>query len=241
MRLRVFSDADNLADAAAEEVAAWARHDRAFLTIGLAGGTTPRLAYERLRRLRMPWDRAHAWVTDERAVPLTHPDSNSGHDPPRPVRPRARHLPSRAVDRGRRRRRRRLRGRTGALPPPGPGRDAARPGGAGRGRRRPHRLAVPRHRGARGDPPGLRGQLGAAPVGLAPHRHPAPADRRPAHRLPGVRARTRPRSWPRCSRGTPTCRPPSSAGRSRDPCGSSTAKPPPCSAGPERPGPTHPV
>lgn len=78
MRLRVFSDADNLADAAAEELAAWARHDRAFLTIGLAGGTTPRLAYERLRRHRIPWDRAHAWVTDERAVPLAHPDSNSG-------------------------------------------------------------------------------------------------------------------------------------------------------------------
>jgi 6-phosphogluconolactonase len=78
MRLRVFSDADNLADAAAEEVAAWARHDRAFPTIGLAGGATPRLAYERLRRLRMPWDRAHAWVTDERAVPSDHPDSNSG-------------------------------------------------------------------------------------------------------------------------------------------------------------------
>lgn len=78
MRLRVFSDADNLADAAAEEVAAWARHDLAHPTVGLAGGTTPRLAYERLRRFRIPWDRAHAWVTDERAVPPTHPDSNSG-------------------------------------------------------------------------------------------------------------------------------------------------------------------
>jgi len=78
MRLRVFSTADNLADVAAEEVAAWVRHDRAHPTIGLAGGTTPRLAYERLRGLRMPWDRAHAWVTDERAVPITHPDSNSG-------------------------------------------------------------------------------------------------------------------------------------------------------------------
>jgi 6-phosphogluconolactonase len=78
MRLRVFSDTDHLAAAAAEEVAAWARVDRASLTMGLAGGSTPRLAYERLRRLRMPWDRAHAWVTDERAVPLDHPESNSG-------------------------------------------------------------------------------------------------------------------------------------------------------------------
>lgn len=78
MRLRVFSDTSNLADAAADEVAAWSRVDRAYLTVGLAGGSTPRLAYERLRRLRMPWDRAHAWVTDERPVPLDHPDSNSG-------------------------------------------------------------------------------------------------------------------------------------------------------------------
>jgi len=78
MRLRVFSDAANLADAAAEELAAWSRHDLAHPTIGLAGGNTPRLAYDRLRRLRLPWDRVHAWVTDERAVPLDHPESNSG-------------------------------------------------------------------------------------------------------------------------------------------------------------------
>jgi 6-phosphogluconolactonase len=78
MRLRVFSDADKLADAAADEILAWARHDRAAPTIGLAGGATPRPVYERLRRLRLPWDRTHAWVTDERAVPADHPDSNSG-------------------------------------------------------------------------------------------------------------------------------------------------------------------
>lgn len=78
MRLRVFSDADNLADAAAEEVAAWARHDATHPTVGLAGGSTPRRTYERLRGLRLPWDRLDAWVTDERAVPPTDPDSNSG-------------------------------------------------------------------------------------------------------------------------------------------------------------------
>ena len=78
MRLRVFTDPDKLAEAAAQEVVAWARHDRAYPTIGLCGGETPRLAYERLRLMRMPWDRTHAWVTDERPVPLDHPDSNSG-------------------------------------------------------------------------------------------------------------------------------------------------------------------
>jgi 6-phosphogluconolactonase len=78
MRIRVFSDADNLATAAADEVAAWSRLDLAVTTIGLAGGSTPRLAYERLRHRRMPWNRIHAWVTDERPVPPSHSDSNTG-------------------------------------------------------------------------------------------------------------------------------------------------------------------
>lgn len=78
MRVRVFPDADHLADAAAEEIAAWARLEAPVATIGLAGGTTPRGAYERLRRRHLPWRRVHAWITDERAVPPTHIASNTG-------------------------------------------------------------------------------------------------------------------------------------------------------------------
>jgi len=78
MRVRVFPDADHLADAAAEEIAAWARLDAPLATMGLAGGTTPRGAYERLRRHHLPWRRVHAWMTDERAVPPTHIASNTG-------------------------------------------------------------------------------------------------------------------------------------------------------------------
>jgi len=77
MRVRVFPDAAHLADAAAEEIAAWARLEAPFATIGLAGGTTPRGAYERLRQAHLPWRRIHAWMTDERAVPPTHIANNT--------------------------------------------------------------------------------------------------------------------------------------------------------------------
>lgn len=78
MRIRVFPDADRLAEAAAGEIAAWIRLETPVPSIGLAGGTTPRGAYERLRSHRLPWRRVHAWLTDERAVPPGHIASNTG-------------------------------------------------------------------------------------------------------------------------------------------------------------------
>ena len=76
MRVRVFRDAGHLAEAAAEEIAAWLRVAGAAPSVGLAGGTTPRAAYERLRRLRLPWETVDVWLTDERFVPPDHPDRN---------------------------------------------------------------------------------------------------------------------------------------------------------------------
>lgn len=78
MRVRVFADAEHFADAAAEEIAAWIRHDAPIATVGLAGGTTPRGAYEALARTQVPWRRVHLWLTDERAVPPGHIASNTG-------------------------------------------------------------------------------------------------------------------------------------------------------------------
>jgi 6-phosphogluconolactonase len=77
MKVRVFRDASHLADSAAEEIAAWLRVDGDSPTIGLAGGTTPQATYERLRRLQLPWDKTHMWLTDERFVPPDHDDSNT--------------------------------------------------------------------------------------------------------------------------------------------------------------------
>lgn len=76
MRIRVFSDAATLADAAATDIAGWLAIDDSR-TLGLAGGSTPELTYQVLRRLTVPWDRVHAWMTDERHVPSDHPDSNA--------------------------------------------------------------------------------------------------------------------------------------------------------------------
>ena len=44
--------------------------------IALAGGTTPRSAYERLASLEYPWHEVEVFFGDERCVPPDHPDSN---------------------------------------------------------------------------------------------------------------------------------------------------------------------
>src|SRR5947199_10644071 len=58
--------------------AAVAAHGRCALA--LAGGNTPRRAYELLTeaplREAMPWDALHLFWGDERCVPPDHPDSN---------------------------------------------------------------------------------------------------------------------------------------------------------------------
>ncbi len=77
MRIRVHHDAAAMAEAAADDIAGWLAVD-ADQTIGLAGGTTPRLTYELLARRPIQWERVQAWMTDERHVSDDHPDSNAG-------------------------------------------------------------------------------------------------------------------------------------------------------------------
>ncbi len=76
MRVRVFRDAVHLAESASEEIAAWLRVDNELPTIGLAGGSTPHRTYELLRKMRLPWQDIHVWMTDERFVPPDHVDNN---------------------------------------------------------------------------------------------------------------------------------------------------------------------
>lgn len=46
-------------------------------SLALAGGTTPRAAYEALAKISgIDWARVNVYFGDERAVPATHPDSN---------------------------------------------------------------------------------------------------------------------------------------------------------------------
>ena len=77
MRIRVFSSSEGLADAVADEVEGWLRILTGPRTIGLAGGSTPRRAYELLAERRLGWADIHGWLTDERHVPRNHEDSNA--------------------------------------------------------------------------------------------------------------------------------------------------------------------
>lgn len=81
--VHVFPTKDALADAAAERVIKSFRaalSERGYFNIALAGGSTPRLLYERLaqapRTMQLDWSRVNVFWSDERAVPLDHEHSN---------------------------------------------------------------------------------------------------------------------------------------------------------------------
>lgn len=44
--------------------------------LGLAGGSTPKPVYQALSREPLPWNEVDLWLSDERWVPLDHPESN---------------------------------------------------------------------------------------------------------------------------------------------------------------------
>ena len=79
MRVTVAADAEGAARHAADVLAtaideAHARGAQAHLA--LAGGTTPRRAYELLAGREGPWAHVHLWLGDERCVPADHADAN---------------------------------------------------------------------------------------------------------------------------------------------------------------------
>lgn len=79
-RVRVFPDAESVARHAADAIAGRigdARHGQRALHIALAGGTTPRRAYELLAQIEGSWKHVHLWLGDERCVPSDHPESNA--------------------------------------------------------------------------------------------------------------------------------------------------------------------
>jgi 6-phosphogluconolactonase len=61
---------DDPAGAAAEILAGAVGH------VAITGGSTPRVAYERLADTRADWSGVDIWFTDERCVPPTHEHSN---------------------------------------------------------------------------------------------------------------------------------------------------------------------
>jgi len=78
--LRVLADAEAVARRAAD-VLAWrigdAREQGREVHIALAGGSTPRRAYELLGDMEGSWNHVHLWLGDERCVPDDDPESNA--------------------------------------------------------------------------------------------------------------------------------------------------------------------
>jgi 6-phosphogluconolactonase len=79
-RVRVFDDGEGVARHAADAIA-WrigdARKAGREVHIALAGGTTPRQAYELLADIEGSWKHVHLWLGDERCVPDGDPESNA--------------------------------------------------------------------------------------------------------------------------------------------------------------------
>lgn len=79
MAIPVIVDSTELAQTGADWIAGRARAavaSRGRFDVALAGGSTPRPIYEALAGLDLPWRQLHIFFSDERCVPLTHPDSN---------------------------------------------------------------------------------------------------------------------------------------------------------------------
>ncbi len=84
MNLRVFNDARELSEAAAQLFVEEARSridESGRFAVALAGGSTPKMTYEILAREYggpedLDWSKVHAFFGDERSVPPDHEDSN---------------------------------------------------------------------------------------------------------------------------------------------------------------------
>lgn len=79
-RLLVSADAEELAQKAAERIMARFATLSGRIAVCLAGGSSPKQLYQLLagesRRRRIPWDRVHWFIGDERFVPEGDPQSN---------------------------------------------------------------------------------------------------------------------------------------------------------------------
>lgn len=79
--VKIFDTYDEMADFAVEkwkEIALKSVSDRGCFTVALSGGKTPIRFYEKLSCSgeRMPWDKTHVFMADERYVPFVNKDNN---------------------------------------------------------------------------------------------------------------------------------------------------------------------
>jgi 6-phosphogluconolactonase len=80
--LRVYEDATALAQAGADYLCDLTTGNPSRMIIALSGGNTPKPLYEHLAeepiKSRLPWNRVHFILGDERFVPPSDPASNFG-------------------------------------------------------------------------------------------------------------------------------------------------------------------
>src|SRR5262245_29436105 len=82
MKLQIFENADSVARAAAETIAADARAAitaRGRFALAVSGGHTPWIMLRALAREDIPWAAVHVYQVDERVAPDGHPDRNLTH------------------------------------------------------------------------------------------------------------------------------------------------------------------
>lgn len=78
-RLHVYSNVDALAKGLADAISTAAKRaipESGRFRIVLAGGSTPRPIYARLAKLDMEWTHWHIYFSDERCLPINHPQRN---------------------------------------------------------------------------------------------------------------------------------------------------------------------
>ena len=79
-RWHVFPDTKALKKQAVKEIVKAAKEaiaQRGVFNLVLAGGTTPREVYEKLRDIKTNWSAWYIYFGDERCLPANHPDRNS--------------------------------------------------------------------------------------------------------------------------------------------------------------------
>jgi 6-phosphogluconolactonase len=82
MKVRIFADADSVAQEAAVMIAAEARAAiaaRGVFVMAVSGGRTPWVMLRALAREDVPWDGVHIAQVDERVAPAGDPDRNLTH------------------------------------------------------------------------------------------------------------------------------------------------------------------
>lgn len=78
MHIIVCGSPNELSERAADHIASIIDERPGPLSMGLAGGNTPKPVYAQLAARNLDWSNVYLWVGDERWVPHHHADSNSG-------------------------------------------------------------------------------------------------------------------------------------------------------------------